>query len=67
MTLAVALPAGPLVLLRVSNLWHLFGRLHACEDVSFTLGPGGVYRFRALEQLYQADARAVGDEHPRVA
>jgi hypothetical protein len=29
--------------------------------LTFTLGPGGVYRFRALEQLYQADARAVGD------
>jgi hypothetical protein len=29
--------------------------------LTFTLGPGGVYRFRALEQLYQADLRAVGD------
>jgi len=29
--------------------------------LTFTLGPGGVYRFRALEQLYHADARAVGD------
>ena len=29
--------------------------------LTFTLGPGGVYRFRALEQLSQADARAVGD------
>ena len=29
--------------------------------LTFTLGPGGVYRFRALEQLYQADMRAVGD------
>ena len=29
--------------------------------LTFTLGPGGVYRFRALEQLYQADVRAVGD------
>jgi len=28
--------------------------------LTFTLGPGGVYRFRALEQIYQADARAVG-------
>jgi hypothetical protein len=28
--------------------------------LTFTLGPGGVYRFRALEQLYHADARAVG-------
>jgi hypothetical protein len=28
--------------------------------LTFTLGPGGVYRFRALEQLYQADAREVG-------
>ena len=33
---------APSVLLRVSNLWHLFGRLRACEDVSFTLGPGEV-------------------------
>jgi hypothetical protein len=29
--------------------------------LTFTLGQGGVYRFRAFEQLYQADARAVGD------
>ena len=29
--------------------------------LTFTLGPGGVYRFRALEQLYQADVRAVRD------
>ena len=29
--------------------------------LTFTLGQGGVYRFRALEQLYQADAPAVGD------
>ena len=29
--------------------------------LTYTLGPGGVYRFRALEQLYQADVRAVGD------
>jgi glycosyl transferase family 1 len=29
--------------------------------LTFTLGAGGVYRFRALEQLYQADVRAVGD------
>jgi hypothetical protein len=28
--------------------------------LTFTLGPGGVYRFRALERLYQADARVVG-------
>jgi hypothetical protein len=28
--------------------------------LTFTLGQGGVYRFRALERLYQADARAVG-------
>ena len=35
-------PTAPPVLLRAANLWHLFGRLHACEDVSFTLGPGEV-------------------------
>jgi hypothetical protein len=29
--------------------------------LTFTLGPGGVYRFRALEQLYLADVRAVRD------
>jgi hypothetical protein len=29
--------------------------------LTFTLGPGGVYRFRALEQLYQANVAAVGD------
>jgi hypothetical protein len=29
--------------------------------LTFTLGPGGVYRFRALEQLYHADTRAVGN------
>jgi hypothetical protein len=28
--------------------------------LTFTLGQGGVYRFRALERLYQADARVVG-------
>src|SRR5262249_14123551 len=28
--------------------------------LTFTLGPGGVYRFRALEQIYRADGRAVG-------
>ena len=29
--------------------------------LTFTLGSGGVYRFRALEQLYCADAQAIGD------
>jgi hypothetical protein len=29
--------------------------------LTFTLGPGGVYRFRALEQLYHADVPAVGE------
>ena len=29
--------------------------------LTFTLGSGGVYRFRALEQLYRADAQAIGD------
>ena len=28
--------------------------------LTYTLGPGGVYRFRALERLYAADAREVG-------
>lgn len=28
--------------------------------LTFTLGPGGVYRFRALERLYAADVREVG-------
>jgi hypothetical protein len=28
--------------------------------LTFTLGQGGVYRFRALERLYQADAQVVG-------
>jgi hypothetical protein len=28
--------------------------------LTFTLGPGGVYRFQALEELYQADVRGVG-------
>jgi hypothetical protein len=29
--------------------------------LTFTLGSGGVYRFRALEQLYRADAPAIGN------
>ena len=29
--------------------------------LTFTLGSGGVYRFHALEQLYRADAQAIGD------
>jgi hypothetical protein len=28
--------------------------------LTFTLGQGGVYRFLALERVYQADARVVG-------
>jgi hypothetical protein len=29
--------------------------------LTFTLGAGGVYRFRALEKLYQADVGTVGE------
>jgi len=29
--------------------------------LTFTLGPGGVYRFRALEQFYQADVPMIGE------
>jgi hypothetical protein len=29
------------------------------RSLTFTLGQGGVYRFRAIEQIYQADTRAV--------
>jgi hypothetical protein len=38
---------------------HVVCRAGRSRSLTFTLGQGGVYRFRAIEQIYQADTRAV--------